>query len=135
MFSHINKASHSGVNTRCVSDLCEESLLWLPHHSSFTVGGILESRHKGPGAEGQPVLLLVVSSLMNGNERSSVQNHSGERRFELLGCTEGMSRIHNTDPQTVLKPANGDAEQPESFGERLVVEVIRSESNDDRVWF
>ncbi len=60
-----------------ITHLCEESLFRLSHHSSFTVCSVLKSRHKGPRAEGQAILTFVVPRLMDGDERSSIQNHSG----------------------------------------------------------
>lgn len=70
-----------------VTNLCEESRFRLPHHSSFTVCGVLKSRHKGPGAEGQAILAFVVPSLMDGDERSSIQNHSGVKYTWLTNCS------------------------------------------------
>lgn len=60
-------------------NLFEKLLFWLPHHSSFRVGGILQPRYEGPGAEGQTIPRFVVPSLMDSNERSAIQNHSGEK--------------------------------------------------------
>lgn len=58
-------------------DLCEEALLWLAHHRGAAVGSVLQPRHKGPGTEGQTVLTPVVASLVDGDERSSVQDQPG----------------------------------------------------------
>ena len=69
-----------------ISNLCEKRLLWLPHHSGFTVCSIFKSRHEGPGAEGQAILTFVVPSLVDGNERSSIQNHSGDKCTRSPGC-------------------------------------------------
>lgn len=56
------------------SDLCEERLLWLAHHQGSAVSSVLQARHKGPGTEGQTVLAPVVAALVDGDERSSIQD-------------------------------------------------------------
>lgn len=80
-------SDHDGF-TRAASQvgqgLSEESLLRLPHHCSFTISSELQSRHKGPGAESQTILTFVVPSLVDGDERSSVQNQSGQQHRR--GC-------------------------------------------------
>lgn len=62
-----------------MSNLSEESTFWLPHYSGFAVRGELQPRHKGPGAEGQTVFTFVVASFVDGDEKSSIQYHSGEK--------------------------------------------------------
>lgn len=82
-----------------VSNLREKSLFRLSHHCSFTVCGVLQSCHKGPGAEGQTILAFIVPSLMDGDERSSIQNHSAEKYTWLLGWTVCIKKnIVTTSP-------------------------------------
>lgn len=76
-----------------ISNLCEKRLLWLPHHGGFTVCSIFKSRHEGPGAEGQTILTFVVPSLVDGNERSSIQNHSGDKCTRSPGSTAFIKLI------------------------------------------
>lgn len=65
---------------KAAPDLCEEGLLWLAHHRGSTVASVLQSRHKGPGTEGQTVLTSVVATLVDGDERSSVQDQPGMKQ-------------------------------------------------------
>lgn len=65
---------------KAAPDLCEERLFWLAHHRGSTVSSVLQPRHKGPGTEGQTVLTSVVATLVDGDERSSVQDQPGMKQ-------------------------------------------------------
>lgn len=64
----------------CLTNLSEEGLLRLPHHHRSTLCCKLQAGHEGPGAQRQTIPPPVVARLVDGDERSTVQDHpaSGE---------------------------------------------------------
>lgn len=59
----------------CLTNLSEEGLLRLPHHHRLTLRSKLKAGHEGPGAQRQTIPPPVVACLVDGDERSAVQDH------------------------------------------------------------
>lgn len=79
----------------CLTNLSEEGLLRLPHHHRSTLCCKLQAGHEGPRSQRQTIPPPVVARLVDGDERSTVQDHpaSGGGKGEGEGERGGGQKL------------------------------------------